>query len=171
MAKSAIANRHTFKPRNEVDPRFYSLETRIRNDGLDSRYVENYVKFNPDGTNMISDQTMSFFKKATLKVKFSTAVEVYEMGKWESFSHEKERVERIGRFKAYKGDWFDDHRKHYEILEQNSHLPRTKYYGYPYIYDQETLDATAKNEEMTINLIDNRGVLIKPAYRPYARYE
>lgn len=168
MPKSAMANRHTFKPRNTADPRFFSMESRIRNHGLDSRYIEHYVKFNPDGTNVISENTMSFFKKATLKVKFSNSVEVYEMGKWESLFHEKEREERIGYFKANRADWIDDDQEHFEMLDQAFHLPRTEHYSYPYIYDQETLNATAKNEEMAMNLIEKRSGRIKPTYRPYA---
>ena len=111
---------------------------------------------------------MVFFKKATLKVSFAEYKEVHEMGKWESLFHEKEREERIGRFQANRRNWIEEDQADYEIWDQSGHLPRTKYYGYPYIFDQMTLNATAKNEDMTMRLIENRGAVIKPTYRPYA---
>lgn len=168
--KSSIANRHTTrgKPRNSSDPRFYSIEVRVRNNGCENMVLEHYLQYNPNGTNLVPPETMTFFKKGTMKVSFAEFKEVNEMGKWETLFHDKEREERIGCFRANRGTWIDEDQAHYEQLDQSGHLPRTKYYGYPYIYDQLTLDATAKNEEMALGLITNRGASIKETFRPYA---
>jgi hypothetical protein len=163
--RSCMEKRPPTKPRNGCDPRFWSAEKSICQ--RTGKTIP-YVIFNPSGTNLVAPETMQFFKKNTLKVTFSDKDKVHQMSKWETFFHEAERKRRIEFFEANRGNWINERIAEYEKWEQTGHLPKTKYYGYPYIFDQETLNTTAKNEEMAMKLIDERGVLISINHRPYA---